>query len=287
MADFNLKGLKEHALFLGRKIDKLAETVRSSIRDQKIDVSMSDQKIQVDLGNAFEQFNNAIETLRSSINAFSGQKIVIPEIDVSPIVESLAKLESIGDKVDPETHKLLEEVIKSINSIKTPEVNFGEVVKELKNVGKKIDKIPMPQISNKDVVMAITGLGKKIDKIPKVKFPEVMKLDHMQVSRMAGGGAAVSTKTYDIPKGYEQLTITGTAGGFASVPAKADKCLVVVSTADIRWRDDGTNPTSTVGVFWPRRNHFELNSRSSMNAFRAIRTSSTSATLDISYYERV
>lgn len=67
--------------------------------------------------------------------------------------------------------------------------------------------------------------------------------------------------------GYSQFSITGaavanlagvavsgsptqTAGTIAAIPANAACALIQVSTAAIRWRDDGTAPTSTVGMPW-------------------------------------
>lgn len=55
--------------------------------------------------------------------------------------------------------------------------------------------------------------------------------------------------------GYEQLTSLGTAvnlnpplrdvTGLVSSPARA---VIIVESAPVRWRDDGVNPTSSVGM---------------------------------------
>jgi hypothetical protein len=85
------------------------------------------------------------------------------------------------------------------------------------------------------------------------------------------------------PRGYEQLTVAGTAVGFASIPATGPElALIDCETADVRWRDDGTNPTASVGKLL--RVGDELAYDGNMSDIKFIRTGSTSATLNISYY---
>jgi hypothetical protein len=47
--------------------------------------------------------------------------------------------------------------------------------------------------------------------------------------------------------GYQQITATGTAASL-TVPAGAKMAVISVETAAIRWRDDGVDPTTTVGM---------------------------------------
>lgn len=49
------------------------------------------------------------------------------------------------------------------------------------------------------------------------------------------------------PLGYEQLTSAG-AALTPTVPSGARYILIKVETKAFRWRDDGTNPTGTVGT---------------------------------------
>jgi hypothetical protein len=50
------------------------------------------------------------------------------------------------------------------------------------------------------------------------------------------------------PKGYQQLTSLATAQGL-TVPEKAVLALVQIEgTRPVRWRDDGTDPTASVGI---------------------------------------
>lgn len=55
-----------------------------------------------------------------------------------------------------------------------------------------------------------------------------------------------------IPMGYQQITTVSSAVGL-TVPANvegqaANYALIIPQTQAIRWRDDGTNPSATVGM---------------------------------------
>ncbi len=47
--------------------------------------------------------------------------------------------------------------------------------------------------------------------------------------------------------GYVQLTNLAAAVGMGTIPAGTSFAIVQPETANTRWRDDGTDPTSTVG----------------------------------------
>lgn len=49
------------------------------------------------------------------------------------------------------------------------------------------------------------------------------------------------------PKGYEQIASLAAAAAL-TVPAGAVYAMIEAETNDVRWRDDGTNPTATVGM---------------------------------------
>ncbi len=47
--------------------------------------------------------------------------------------------------------------------------------------------------------------------------------------------------------GYQQITsLSGSTG--LTVPADANYCMIVPETQSVRWRDDGTAPTASVGM---------------------------------------
>lgn len=48
-------------------------------------------------------------------------------------------------------------------------------------------------------------------------------------------------------KGYQQLTSLASATTL-TVPAGTSVALIQAEAQDVRWRDDGTNPTATVGM---------------------------------------
>jgi hypothetical protein len=82
--------------------------------------------------------------------------------------------------------------------------------------------------------------------------------------------------------GAEQLTVSSSAVGLASIPAGANKALIRVSTANIRWRGDGTNPTSSAGMPQYVDDEFEI--IGGLAAYKFIRSGASDATLDVAYY---
>lgn len=83
--------------------------------------------------------------------------------------------------------------------------------------------------------------------------------------------------------GHEQITVSSTAVAL-TVPTTPTVRFAVVSIQSnpIRTRDDGTNPTATVGLLW-QSNEKIIVCQSSLSAFRMIRQSSD-ATVDVSYF---
>lgn len=81
------------------------------------------------------------------------------------------------------------------------------------------------------------------------------------------------------PLGYQQLSVSTAAS--LTVPAGADFATIRCSTANTRWRDDGSAPTASVGV--PLNAGEVLSYDGKLGAIQFIAQSGT-ATLDISYY---
>jgi len=85
------------------------------------------------------------------------------------------------------------------------------------------------------------------------------------------------------PKGYQQLTVSTTAVGL-TVPDGARYALMKLNDANLfRWRDDGTDPTSTVGMPLPDQGD-EFFYTGKLKRFRAIRSGGTDAVLNLAYY---
>lgn len=82
------------------------------------------------------------------------------------------------------------------------------------------------------------------------------------------------------PQGYQQITSLGSAVGL-TVPAKATFAIIQTETQPVRWRDDGTAPTASVGV--PLETGDEFFYTGNLSAIKFIETASA-AKLNISYY---
>lgn len=83
--------------------------------------------------------------------------------------------------------------------------------------------------------------------------------------------------------GYQQLTSLAAATGL-TVPAGADCCVIFAETQAVRFRDDGTNPTATIGV--PLAVGVEFFYIGPMSAIKFIEQTA-SAKLNVAYYKRV
>lgn len=88
-----------------------------------------------------------------------------------------------------------------------------------------------------------------------------------------------------VPLGYERLTVGNTAVGL-TVPALSEVALIQNETtggsSGVRWRDDGTSPTSSVGMLLAGGSQFEY--AGDLNAIEFINRGGGSDTLNISYY---
>ena len=90
-----------------------------------------------------------------------------------------------------------------------------------------------------------------------------------------------------IPFTDEAITVADTSIGLTSSKLTSDPkpkmAIVTVETARIRYRLEGSAPTTTVGHRVGANTSFVLEGFSQMNNFRAIRTTSTSAKLFVTY----
>lgn len=91
----------------------------------------------------------------------------------------------------------------------------------------------------------------------------------------ANGGPYIGT-----PCGYQQMTSIGAATG-PTVPVQAKYAVIVAEAQAARWRDDGTSPTSTVGMLLPVNTPFTY--LGNLGALKFIQ--STAGTIvNIAYY---
>jgi hypothetical protein len=91
--------------------------------------------------------------------------------------------------------------------------------------------------------------------------------------------------------GYEQITVGTNAVGFTTsllsnagghAPVAA---LVVVSANPLRYRTDGTNPTSSIGMPLAANSTVAIYGADELRAFRAIRSGGSDAVIDVTYYD--
>lgn len=82
------------------------------------------------------------------------------------------------------------------------------------------------------------------------------------------------------PLAYQQINSLNSVTGL-TVPAGARTAMIRVSGQAVRFRDDGTNPTPTVGV--PLEDGDMLTYEGNLTAIRFIEQTSAAA-LDIAYY---
>ena len=80
--------------------------------------------------------------------------------------------------------------------------------------------------------------------------------------------------------GYQQITSLSSATGL-TVPTGATRALIAPLTKDIRWRDDGTDPTASVGM--PVTAGTYLSYDGDLNKIKFIQTAA-SAELNITYF---
>lgn len=106
---------------------------------------------------------------------------------------------------------------------------------------------------------------------------------------MPSGSLGFSNQ-FQKPLGYQQFTSLGSAiqlgvtapsTGPTAIPAKATMCVISVEGAAIRWRDDGTPPTASIGM--PVGNGQSLSYSGDMTALQMIQQAA-SATVNITYY---
>ena len=87
-------------------------------------------------------------------------------------------------------------------------------------------------------------------------------------------------KSTTVCLGYQQITSLS-ASAALTVPSGATLALIVPETQNVRWRDDGTAPTSSVGM--PIFVGASLSYDGDLNRIRFIQQAA-SATLNVSYY---
>lgn len=84
------------------------------------------------------------------------------------------------------------------------------------------------------------------------------------------------------PLGYAQVTDLSSAVPLPSIPAAAKLALIQAEAQTIRWRDDGTSPTGTVGMMITATSMLLYTGH--LSTFQMIEATA-GAIANISYYE--
>lgn len=114
--------------------------------------------------------------------------------------------------------------------------------------------------------------------------PFKFELPPMKGGGGGGGGPSVISLKDKIPKGYQKLTVAGSAVAL-TVPDDSNYAVLVCEDADIRWRDDGTDPDATTGMPLFANQPLALDGALLLSKFKAIRQTN-SAVLHIAYYQK-
>lgn len=110
----------------------------------------------------------------------------------------------------------------------------------------------------------------------------VVNSDGAQLVAIDGNATFPASAPYiPTPLGYQQIANL-TAAGNLTVPGNATFALIQAEAVDVRWRDDGTAPTATVGMLLPSGLPQEFSG--DLAALKFITVSSGSI-LDVSYYK--
>ena len=90
-----------------------------------------------------------------------------------------------------------------------------------------------------------------------------------------------------VPYAYESITVADAAISLTS--ATYDQvgyniqAFITLETAQVRWRIDGTDPTSSEGHLLEIGQNLSLNDSQAVKNFRAIRTGSSSGVIKVTY----
>ena len=83
--------------------------------------------------------------------------------------------------------------------------------------------------------------------------------------------------------GHEKLAVDATVRTLQSVPPDANFAQVTVETAAIRYRQDGTDPATAVGVLISAGDSFTIYGNDVLNIIKFVEATSTDAVINLSY----
>jgi len=81
--------------------------------------------------------------------------------------------------------------------------------------------------------------------------------------------------------GFQQITVSTTAIGITA--PKGQRALISTETSNVRWRDDGTDPTASVGFLLETGT--VLGFDGNLAAIKFIKVSGSDATVNVALYD--
>lgn len=111
-----------------------------------------------------------------------------------------------------------------------------------------------------------------------------MRLSNGSSFYNAVGGGGTGGPPYSMTaRGYQQITAGTLAAATAlTIPSNATFALLQAENGDLRWRDDGTAPTGSVGMILYSGTTIEL--AGDLSTIKFIELTSQSGILNVSYY---
>lgn len=104
----------------------------------------------------------------------------------------------------------------------------------------------------------------------------------MYANAAVRNGALNAVEGFRKPVGYQQITSVSSVVTLTIPPnVNTQIALIQVESQDVRWRDDGTAPTASVGMLLPKGGIVEYNGDLSKLKFIEV---SASAKINVSYY---
>ncbi len=186
-------------------------------------------------------------------------------------------------------------------NVRMPEIKLPKIVVPAPRVTVKAPEVNIPkEMEIKGLKGLIKSISDALKQKPKLEFNQDKPLQviltdekgkqYKALTTLVSGGGSRGVVTnrplFDYSVGFEQLTITSPAIALASIPEKANKAVMTVEDATLRYRDDGTNPTSTVGLKVFVGGTIVLHGRDSIQKFRVIKQGSSNSEINVAYYER-